>query len=219
MRDVLSGGLVAAALGAAMAVAGAFPASAQVARPHSALAAGGDSSDGLLTLVQDRNRGGGGGGGAMRGGGGGGRGDGGGAMRGGGRGDGGGFGRGASRGQDFGMRARGGNDYRVSRADRSEGRRWNRDYPRRWSNNNGRYRYGYRYGYPRYGYGYGYGSGLGVGLALSAPYYATTPYYGYDRGYYAGGDDDVAYCINRFQSYDPASRTYLGYDGFRHTCP
>ena len=197
MRDVLSGGLVAAALGAAMAVAGAFPASAQVARPQSALAAGGDTSDGLLTLVQDRNRGGGG------------------------RGAGGGFGRGASRGQDFGMRARGGNDYRVSRADRSEGRRWNRDYPRRWSNNNGRYRYGYRYGYPRYGYGYGYGygSGLGVGLALSAPYYATTPYYGYDRGYYAGGGDDVAYCINRFQSYDPASGTYLGYDGLRHSCP
>lgn len=29
----------------------------------------------------------------------------------------------------------------------------------------------------------------------------------------------VQYCINRFRSYDPASRTYLGYDGRRHSCP
>jgi hypothetical protein len=29
----------------------------------------------------------------------------------------------------------------------------------------------------------------------------------------------VAYCSQRFRSYDPASGTYLGYDGFRHPCP
>jgi hypothetical protein len=29
----------------------------------------------------------------------------------------------------------------------------------------------------------------------------------------------VAYCINRFKSYDPRSGTYLGYDGYRHACP
>jgi hypothetical protein len=28
-----------------------------------------------------------------------------------------------------------------------------------------------------------------------------------------------AYCFRRFKSYDPASGTYLGYDGFRHPCP
>jgi hypothetical protein len=28
-----------------------------------------------------------------------------------------------------------------------------------------------------------------------------------------------AYCSQRFRSYDPASGTYLGYDGIRHPCP
>jgi hypothetical protein len=31
--------------------------------------------------------------------------------------------------------------------------------------------------------------------------------------------DEVAYCSQRFRSYDPASGTYLGYDGLRHPCP
>ena len=29
----------------------------------------------------------------------------------------------------------------------------------------------------------------------------------------------VEYCIRRYRSYDPYSRTYLGYDGRRHSCP
>ncbi|MDR3486573.1 MAG: BA14K family protein [Bradyrhizobium sp.] len=28
-----------------------------------------------------------------------------------------------------------------------------------------------------------------------------------------------AYCSQRYKSYDPASGTYLGYDGARHPCP
>ena len=32
-------------------------------------------------------------------------------------------------------------------------------------------------------------------------------------------NDAVAYCMQRFRSYDPASGTYLGYDGYRHSCP
>ena len=32
-------------------------------------------------------------------------------------------------------------------------------------------------------------------------------------------DNAVAYCAQRFRSYDPASGTYLGYDGMRHPCP
>jgi hypothetical protein len=28
----------------------------------------------------------------------------------------------------------------------------------------------------------------------------------------------LAYCTNRFQSFDPATGTYLGYDGERHPC-
>jgi hypothetical protein len=35
----------------------------------------------------------------------------------------------------------------------------------------------------------------------------------------ARANDAVAYCMNRFKSYDPASGTYLGYDGLRHPCP
>jgi hypothetical protein len=31
--------------------------------------------------------------------------------------------------------------------------------------------------------------------------------------------DPIAYCMQRFRSYDPASQTYLGYDGLRHPCP
>jgi hypothetical protein len=84
------------------------------------------------------------------------------------------------------------------------------------------YGYGYDYsydpGYSTYGYSnYGY-----------APGYST---YGYDPGYYDYGYSapggyvtvapgrDAAYCQQRFRSYDPASGTYLGFDGLRHPCP
>jgi BA14K-like protein len=67
---------------------------------------------------------------------------------------------------------------------------------------------------------FGLGVAAGVGLG----------YYGYDNGYYddgdygaayayEGGDDGVAYCMQRYRSYDPGSGTFLGYDGFRHPCP
>lgn len=56
------------------------------------------------------------------------------------------------------------------------------------------------YGYSGYGPGYGY---------------AYAP--GYNQGY-AGGNE-VVYCQQRFRSYDPASGTYLGFDGLRHSCP
>lgn len=68
-----------------------------------------------------------------------------------------------------------------------------------------------------YGYGYGYPSYYGDDYA----------YYGDDDGYYgdayaaapeySGGDS--ASCAMRYRSYDPASGTYLGYDGIRHPCP
>ncbi len=29
----------------------------------------------------------------------------------------------------------------------------------------------------------------------------------------------VEYCMQRFRSYDPRSGTYMGYDGYRHSCP
>jgi BA14K-like protein len=37
---------------------------------------------------------------------------------------------------------------------------------------------------------------------------------------YVGPDQNaVAYCAQRYRSYDPASGTYVGYDGVRRSCP
>lgn len=68
------------------------------------------------------------------------------------------------------------------------------------------------YGYSGYDPDYGYAPGYGPGYAP-----------GYGPGYvaadpYAGGNE-VAYCQQRFRSYDPGSGTYLGFDGLRHPCP
>jgi hypothetical protein len=45
-------------------------------------------------------------------------------------------------------------------------------------------------------------------------------WHGWDLGYYypapIGGS--IAYCARRHWSYDPASGTFLGNDGFRHLC-
>ncbi|MDQ2078614.1 BA14K family protein [Xanthobacteraceae bacterium Astr-EGSB] len=80
---------------------------------------------------------------------------------------------------------------------------------------------GYRGGHRGRGYG---GAGLGIvagALIGSAIVGATQPYgYGGRPGYVvAPGGDAVAYCAQRFRSYDPGSGTYLGYDGLRHPCP
>jgi hypothetical protein len=63
-----------------------------------------------------------------------------------------------------------------------------------------------------------------------APGYAYGPNYSYDTEYapapyIASGpavvaqNSDASYCAARFRSYDPASGTYLGFDGMRHPCP
>lgn len=193
MRNVICGGLAAAALGTVLAVAGAFPASAQVARPQSALASGSDNS-GVLTMVADRRSG---GGRAERSGGGGGGNF---AMRSGGG------------GRNFAVRDGGGHrsanssrartdSFRVAGAHRGDHRR-----------NNWRWRH--RDGGWGWGSGVAFGYGLGYGLGYAAPYYA----YG-DYAYSGDDDNAVAYCMSRFQSYDPSSGTYLGYDGLRHPCP
>jgi hypothetical protein len=46
-------------------------------------------------------------------------------------------------------------------------------------------------------------------------------YYGddYYPYYYNNYNNGAAYCAQRFRSYDPASGTYLGFDGRRHSCP
>jgi hypothetical protein len=101
----------------------------------------------------------------------------------------------------------------------------------------------------RWGWGLGAGlvAGAIIGGALANPYYygpgpyyaAPGPYYAAPGPYYYGAPppayygapaapayggapvagDAVAYCRQRFRSYDPASGTYLGYDGQRHPCP
>ena len=66
----------------------------------------------------------------------------------------------------------------------------------------------YGYGAPWYGYAYGPGYGYGYGPAIGGAYaYNEVPM------------GDAGYCARRFRSYDPATGTYLGYDGVRRACP
>lgn len=100
---------------------------------------------------------------------------------------------------------------------------------------------GWHGGYRRHGgFWPGLAAGALVGGALAANAYYDPYYYGggygyydnsyYDGGYYDNGYDDgtvavvpgggdSTYCAQRYRSYDPASGTYLGYDGQRHPCP
>ncbi len=63
----------------------------------------------------------------------------------------------------------------------------------------------------------------GIIASQQRPYYG--PYYGpvygpspvYRR--YQAYDPAIEYCMRRYRSYDPYSMTYLGYDGYRHSCP
>ncbi|ABD88437.1 BA14K family protein [Rhodopseudomonas palustris] len=84
---------------------------------------------------------------------------------------------------------------------------------------------GYHGGHRYRGGGFypGFATGAFIGGALASPYYYGDPYY-YDDGPTVEvipdvGGDSVAYCKRRYRSYDPASGTYLGYDGLRHPCP
>jgi hypothetical protein len=52
------------------------------------------------------------------------------------------------------------------------------------------------------------------------PYDQSSGVYDEAPGMGAPGDQSaVASCEARFRSYDPASGTYLGFDGMRHPCP
>lgn len=87
-------------------------------------------------------------------------------------------------------------------------------------------------------------AGVATGAAIAAGGYGYDPYYygdnyAYDTGYYGnsyaydagptvafeqpvpaeGPVVDASYCAQRYRSYDPASGTYLGFDGMRHPCP
>ena len=88
-----------------------------------------------------------------------------------------------------------------------------------WRGGSGWRGYGYR-GW--YGPGIGFATGLAIGGAYAAPYYYGPPVYYRTPGVVYDAPENgnsVAYCMQRFKSYDPASGTYLGYDGRRHPCP
>jgi len=102
-----------------------------------------------------------------------------------------------------------------------------------------RYGYGWRgggWGWRGGGWGWGVGAGVAAGAliggALAAPYYYggyypyyAQPYYAPGPGYYAApyggdvGDDGVAYCMQRYRSYNPNTGTFMGNDGRPHPCP
>jgi hypothetical protein len=98
----------------------------------------------------------------------------------------------------------------------------------------GGYRGGFRgdHDHDRFGRGFGFAAGSALGYGYGGYYgdpyygdYAYNDYYddgypGYvgDPGYVVSGGVDPAYCAQRYRSYDPASGTYLGYDGLRHPC-
>jgi hypothetical protein len=106
----------------------------------------------------------------------------------------------------------------------------------RYSNGYGGWNGGYRYRHRGGGFIPGAVAGAVIGGALASSYgyygYGGPDYYAYyDDPYYYDdaavvaaapapvGDDAVAYCMQTYQSYDPASGTYLGFDGLRHPCP
>jgi hypothetical protein len=75
------------------------------------------------------------------------------------------------------------------------------------------------------------GAAFATGVALGSAYAYGPDYYYDDYAYgpdYTYGTDvavvpdtgvDASYCAQRYRSWDPASQTYLGYDGQRHPCP
>jgi hypothetical protein len=71
----------------------------------------------------------------------------------------------------------------------------------------------YRYGYRHYDHGNGLAAGA-LGLATGAIIGGAIA-----QSQAAPVYQGNSYCAQRYRSYDPASGTYLGYDGMRHPCP
>jgi hypothetical protein len=85
--------------------------------------------------------------------------------------------------------------------------------------------YGYGYDPSYYGDNYAYDSGYGDSYAYDtgATYNTGIPLVTFDQQAPVEGPiavaGDASYCAQRYRSYDPASGTYLGFDGMRHPCP
>jgi hypothetical protein len=81
--------------------------------------------------------------------------------------------------------------------------------------------YGYGYSDPYYGDNYAYDSGYyGDSYAYDngATFDAGLPLVTFNQPGPVAVTGDASYCAQRYRSYDPASGTYLGYDGLRHPC-
>jgi len=84
---------------------------------------------------------------------------------------------------------------------------------------------GYGYDPSYYGDNYAYDSGYGDSYAYDngATYNTGIPLVTFDQQAPVEGPvavaGDASYCAQRYRSYDPASGTFLGYDGMRHPCP
>ncbi|MHC2945051.1 hypothetical protein ACVIJX_002199 [Bradyrhizobium diazoefficiens] len=100
-----------------------------------------------------------------------------------------------------------------------------------WQGGGGNWNGGWRH-HHRGGFWPGFAAGAAIGGLGSYAYYGggyyNDPYYYGDDSYYDepsvavvpdSGGDSAGYCAQRYRSYDPASGTYLGYDGLRHPCP
>lgn len=100
------------------------------------------------------------------------------------------------------------------------GRGWDRDHDRRFQRGAG-FAFGFGPTYAPYYDDYAYNGYPYDTYAYDYPIYSDS--YAYDDGTTAvvtdNGDNDQAYCMQRYRSYDPASGTFLGYDGMRHPCP
>jgi hypothetical protein len=70
------------------------------------------------------------------------------------------------------------------------------------------------YGWRHHRHHRGWGPGLGVGLATGAIIGGAIAAQSQARA-----NSAIEYCMRRFRSFDPASGTYLGFDGRRHPCP
>jgi hypothetical protein len=86
---------------------------------------------------------------------------------------------------------------------------------------------GYGYDPAYYGDNYAYDSGYygdSYAYDTGATYNTGLPLVTFDQqvpveGPVAIAGGDASYCVQRYRSYDPASGTYLGFDGMRHPCP
>ncbi|PAQ08886.1 BA14K family protein [Mesorhizobium temperatum] len=62
---------------------------------------------------------------------------------------------------------------------------------------------------------------LGIGIAAGVGGFLLGTALAQPRTVYIeenGGSWHVRRCLNRYQSYDPYSDTFVGYDGYRHRC-